>query len=320
MIEWEGYLDPRTGLRFHSLYGERREPSPESLREVDRLVFDIPEVGARYYTFIWTLALCMKACEALGIPVTVLDRPNPIDGKTMEGGVLDPEFASFVGLYPIPVRHGQTMGGLARYFQARYFPRVELEVVDCEGWDRARYLDETEFPWVMPSPNMPSVQTALVYPGMCLLEGTRMSEGRGTTRPFEMLGAPFIDAWRFCEALQKEKLPGVWFRPATFLPTFQKHAGTLCQGCFVHVTDRRKFESVLTGVAVIRAAASLYPGDFAWLPPPYEYETEKLPFDILAGNAWLRESIEQGEDLGRIRERLREELSTFCRKESSYPA
>lgn len=311
MIEWEGYEDPRTGFRFHSLYGAHRKPTPAMLQGVEHLVFDVPEVGARYYTFLWTLALCLEACAELGVPVTVLDRPNPIGGEIAEGGVNEPDYLSFVGWHPLPARTGLTMGEVGRYVQRRFVPGVELEVVQSEGWDRRLMLDETSFGWSMPSPNMPTVETALVYPGMCLVEGTKLSEGRGTTRPFEIVGAPWLDGWRLAESLQAERLPGVRFRPYVFQPTFQKHAGQVCQGVHLRVVDRAAFRPVLTGIAVIRAAFMQNPGAFEWLAPPYEYEEQKMPFDILAGNGWLRPAIEQGTALTEIAERLDGENRAF---------
>ncbi len=307
MVEWEGYTDPRTGLRFHSLYGEHREPTASMLEGVDRLVFDVPDVGARYYTFIWTLAGCMRVCAMLGVPVTVLDRPNPIGGVQVEGPVLQPGFESFVGLHPLPTRHGMTVGEIASHLRGRYYPGCELEVVDLIDWDRRACQDETDVPWAMPSPNMPTVDTAVVYPGQCLLEGTNLSEGRGTTRPFETFGAPWIDGWRLTERLNALSLPGVWFRAVQFQPTFQKHAGQVCQGAFVHVIDRRSFSPVLTTAAVLQEVWRQCP-QAAWNPPPYEYETERLPIDILAGNEWLRVAIEDEVPLDSIRERMESEV------------
>jgi uncharacterized protein YbbC (DUF1343 family) len=308
MVEWEGYTDSRTGLRFHSLYGEHREPTDAMLEGVERIVFDVPDVGARYYTFIWTLALSMKKCAEKEIPVTVLDRPNPIGGARVEGPVLQAGFESFVGLHPLPARHGMTVGEVARYFQSHFYPKCGLSVVEMQGWDRTMYQDETDLPWAMPSPNMPTVDTAVVYPGQCLLEGTNLSEGRGTTRPFEVLGAPWIDAYRLTERLDRFALPGVVFRPYQFQPTFQKFSGEVCQGAFVHVVDRRAFRPVLTTVVVLLAVRELWPDCFAWRQPPYEYEEVKLPIDILAGNAWLRESIDALRPLIEIEERMGEEV------------
>ena len=310
MIEWEGGVDPRTGLVVHSLYGEHREPTDAMLEGLERLVIDLPDIGARYYTFMWTLALCLKACARLGIPVTVLDRPNPI-GSACEGPVLDPRFDSFVGLLPLPTRHGRTLGELARHFQAAHFPSVALEVVACEGWDGASALDATGLPWVMPSPNMPTLETAFVYPGMCLLEGTQLSEGRGTTRPFEIFGAPSIDAWAYAEAMNGLRLPGCHFRPYVFEPTFHKFAGQACGGAFLHVTSRTTFEPVLTAIAALQEVQRGWPSAMLWRPAPYEYEYDKRPIDILAGNDWMRPAIENLEPLAGIRERMTAELATF---------
>jgi uncharacterized protein YbbC (DUF1343 family) len=308
MIEWEGYEDPRTGLTFFSLYGEHREPTDEMLAGLDRVVIDVPDIGSRYYTFIWTTALTMKACERQGIPVTILDRPNPINGVDTEGPLLDPAYASFVGLHPLPARHGLTLGEAARQFKELYYPGVELEVVEVEGWDRSLYADECGAPWAMPSPNMPTVDTAVVYPGMCLIEGTQLSEARGTTKPFEMFGAPFVDGWKLTDELNSRNLPGVIFRPVQFLPTFQKCADEICQGSFLHVTDRRSFKPLLTGCTVIQAVINLWPEDFKWLEPPYEYEWNLMPIDILLGSGEIRKSIESGADL---REALEPNVENF---------
>ncbi len=323
MVEWEGSSDPRTGLVVHSLYGEHREPTSEMLSGIDLLLVDLPDVGARYYTFIWTLALCMKKCEELGIPVTVLDRPNPLGGLQVEGPVLDPAFSSFVGLYPLPVRHGMTVGEIANYLGRHYFPSLSLSIVPMQGWSRSDSFKDTGLPWAMPSPNMPTPDTAIVYPGGCLLEGTNLSEGRGTTRPFETFGAPYLDAWKFAHALNALELPGCRFRATQFEPTFQKHARTLCEGAFLHVTDPRSFEPVLAYVAVMQEAMKQAKGKFEWKQPPYEYETEKLPIDILVGNAWLRECVESLSPLPEVRQRFLQESSIFepLRSESLlYPS
>lgn len=296
MIEWEGYTDPRTGLRFHSLYGEHREPTDEMLAGLDEMVIDIQDVGCRVYTFNWTIALTMKACARNGIPVTILDRPNPI-GSTVEGPGLDPEFTSFVGLHPIPMRHGKTAGELARQIRDEYYSDCELNVVSPEGHDPAAYLDEQDSVWAVPSPNMPTVDTAVVYPGMVLLEGTNLTEGRGTTRPFEMFGAPWIDGWKLADELAGLEMPGCTWRPIQFEPTYQKHAKEICQGCFLHVTERRAFRPAEAACRMLAAVWRLWPNDMGWIDPPYEYEYEKLPIDILLGDPRLRMQIEQGEDV-----------------------
>jgi len=294
MVEWEGFTDPATGVPVHSLYGANRKPTPDMLGEIDLLVVDLQDVGARYYTFIWTLLLVMEACAEAGKRVVVLDRPNPIGGLEREGTVLDPAYRSFVGLAPIPMRHGLTVGELAGWFRSRYAPSLSLDVVWMEGWRRSMWFAETGLPWVMPSPNMPTVDTAAVYPGFCLLEGTTLSEGRGTTRPFEIFGAPFIDPEALVKRLAAYELPGAVFRPLSFEPTFQKHAGRLCGGAQLHVADRDRFGSVVTAAAVLSAIHELWPADFRWKQPPYEYEHEKLPIDILAGGTGFRSDIESG--------------------------
>lgn len=312
MIEWEGLPDPRTGLVIHSLYGKHRQPTPEMLSGIDLFVVDIPDVGARYYTFIWSMALCMESCERAGIPVVVLDRPNPIGGDSVQGTVLDSAFKSFVGLFPLPTRHGMTVGEIATYLRQTAFPRIDLEVVKMDGWNRKMDWGQTGLPWAIPSPNMPTVDTAFVYPGMCLIEATTVSEGRGTTRPFEIFGAPGVDGWKLAESLNSLGLDGVHFRPIQFEPTFNKHTKTLCEGCFIHVTDRSAFDSVLAAIAILQEFVRRFPDAWEWKPPPYEYEFEKWPVDILAGNDWLRKSIEELEPLRRIDERMRAECARFA--------
>jgi uncharacterized protein YbbC (DUF1343 family) len=295
MVEWEGFRDPATGLPAYSLYGDHRKPTRRMLADLDVLVVDLQDVGARYYTFIWTLLLCLEACAEEGKAVMVLDRPNPLGG-VREGNVLDSAYRSFVGLAPLPMRHGLSIGELACWFRDRFDLLVDLEVVWCEGWRRAAYWDGTGLPWVMTSPNMPTLDTTLVYPGMCLLEGTELSEGRGTTRPFEICGAPFVEPERLAAALAAYRLPGCRFRPLHFEPTFQKHAGRLCGGVQIHVHDREGFDAVRTAVTLLAAIRRLWPEAFHWKQPPYEYERVKLPIDILAGGPQLREGLEAGAD------------------------
>ena len=314
MIEWQGYRDRKTDLPVHSLYGAVRKPSEKMLRDVDVLVVDLQDVGARYYTFIWTLDLCMEACAALGKSVIVLDRPNPINGVDSEGPVLDPEYASFVGRKPLPVRHGMTIGEVGRYLRELYYPELSYHIIRMEGWQRGMWFDETGLPWVLPSPNMPTLDTAIVYPGMCLLEGTMLSEGRGTTRPFEMFGAPYIDPDKLVAALREYRLPGVFFRPLSFRPTFQKHAEKICGGAQMHVTDRSRFRSWETAVAILKAVHDLYPKRFAWKQPPYEYETVRMPIDILAGTDRLRRHIESGTPLRDMQRGWLAQLKTFTAK------
>jgi uncharacterized protein YbbC (DUF1343 family) len=313
MIEWEGFRDKWTGLPVYSLYGKTRRPTAEMLRDLDALVIDLQDVGARYYTFIWTMALAMQACRDAGKALVVLDRPNPIGGKAIEGPVLAPAYSSFVGLHPLPVRHGMTMGEIALYLGTLY-PGIRLQVIKMTGWERGMRFEDTGLPWVLPSPNMPTVDTAAVYPGICLLEGTNLSEGRGTTRPFEIFGSPFIDPDRLIGRLSEFGLEGAVFRPLYFLPTFQKHAGTLCGGAQIHVTDRERFKPFKTGVAVMKAVFDLYPEEFSWKNPPYEYEERLLPIDILAGTDQLRKDIEAGTGLDTMEQWWGEELAGFNRE------
>ena len=283
MVEWQSYEHPRLRIPVHSLYGEQREPTQAMLESIDALLIDLQDVGARYYTFIWTMFLCMRACEQCGVDVIVLDRPNPITGMAVEGPRLDPAYRSFVGLHPLPIRHGRTIGELAALFRDEAFPQCRLTVLPMKGWDRAMWFDQTGLPWVMPSPNMPSLETATVYPGMCLLEGTNVSEGRGTTRPFELFGAPFINAEAVARELNQVGLPGVHFRENWFQPTFQKFAGEICGGAQLHVTDRNRFTPFQTGIEIIRTIRRMYHDSFLWKEPPYEYEYKRLPIEVLLG-------------------------------------
>ena len=293
MIESPHAKDARRNVPVFSLYSETREPTPEMLDLIDVLVVDIQDVGARIYTFIYTMANCLRAAARKGLPVIVCDRPNPIGGLAVEGPMLEQGYESFVGQFSIPMRHGMTVAELARLFNDGYGIGAELEVVPMEGWARDMYWDETGLPWVMPSPNMPTLDTAIVYPGTVLFEGTMLSEGRGTTRPFELIGAPWLDGERLAERMNGARLAGVYFRPATFEPTFQKHAKATCGGCQIHVTSRQGFEPVKVGVSLMRECYGLAPDRFKWREPPYEYEHDKMPIDILAGSPTLRQQIER---------------------------
>ena len=293
MIETTHGFDGTRRVPVYSLYSETREPTADMLRDVERLVIDLQDVGTRIYTYIYTMANCLKAARRHGVKVIVCDRPNPIGGRAVEGPMLQEGFESFVGQYPIPMRHGMTIGELARLFNEHFGIGADLDVVTMDGWRRGLYHDTAAAPWVMPSPNLPTLDTAIVYPGTVLFEGTSVSEARGTTRPFELVGAPEVGAERFAAALNTLELPGVVFRPAVFEPTFHKHAHLPCGGCQIHVTDRERFQPVLTGIALVQAFRSADPR-FKWRDPPYEYEYERLPFDILAGSTTLREQIEAG--------------------------
>jgi uncharacterized protein YbbC (DUF1343 family) len=294
MIETSHDADDLRRAPVYSLYSETREPTAGMLEGLDVLVIDLQDVGTRIYTYIYTMANCLVAARTHRVRAIVCDRPNPIGGVAVEGPMLGPGFESFVGLYPIPMRHGMTIGELARLFNDHFAIGADLTVMPMEGWRREMYHDTAGAPWVMPSPNMPTLDSAIAYPGTVLFEGTSASEGRGTTRPFELVGAPGVRAELFADQMNRLSLAGVFFRPAVFEPTFHKHAHRTCGGCQIHVRDRRVFRPVLTGVALVAALRAEGPDRFAWRDPPYEYERDKMPFDILAGSSELREQIERG--------------------------
>jgi len=318
MIETPHATDPRLGVPVFSLYSETREPTPEMLDLIDVLVIDLQDVGARIYTFIYTMANCLRAAAKAGIPVIVCDRPNPIGGIQVEGPMLEPGYESFVGLYAIPMRHGMTVAELARLFNEQYGIGAALEIVPMEGWSREMYFDDTEIPWIMPSPNMPTLDTAIVYPGTVLFEGTMVSEGRGTTRPFELIGAPWLDGAALAASLNQTGLAGIHFREVVFEPTFQKHVKLPCGGCQIHVTSRWDFEPVKAAVAVMRECVRLGSGQFKWRDPPYEYEHDKMPIDILAGSPALREQIEQQLPIEEIATSWREGVKDFEESRKQY--
>jgi len=318
MVETPHRDDPRRRVPIYSLYSETREPTPEMLRGVDVLLVDLQDIGARIYTYIYTMANCLRAAARHGVPVIVCDRPNPIGGTAVEGDRLRRGWESFVGLFPIPMRHGMTIGELAKLFNKEFGIGASLDVIPMEGWTRSAYGDSSGLPWVMPSPNMPTLDTAIVYPGTVLFEGTMLSEGRGTTRPFELVGAPWIDAERFAGEMNALGLDGVYFRPAGFEPTFQKHAKQPCGGCQIHVTDRELFKPVKTGVALIEMFRRFDPVRFEWRQPPYEYEHQKMPIDILAGSDVLRQQMERGLPVEEIAASWRDEEQEFRRLRQPY--
>lgn len=313
MIESGHYSDPRTGLPVHSLYSEVRKPTPEMLEGLEVLFYDLQDVGVRVYTFSWTLALAMEACAEAGVKVVVLDRPNPVGGLVREGPVLRGGFESFVGLHPEPLRHGFTMGELARWLRAARGIECDLEVVAMDGWRRDMFWEDTGLPFVIPSPNLPTPDSCVVYPGMVLVEGTLLSEGRGTTRPFELVGAPHLDPYALVEAIAPEDVAGARLRPCWFEPTFQKHKERLCGGVQIHVTDRLAFRPVRAAVALFRACRDVAPEQFAWRPPPYEYEERLMPIDILWGSSALREGIDAGRSVAEILRGVDEECAGFGR-------
>ena len=287
-------IDQRTGIPIYSLYGDVKAPTADMLQNLDAVVFDIQDIGCRYYTFIWTMALIMQSCAEYGKKMIVLDSPNPITGNHVEGSSISPGFTSFVGMYPVPVRHGLTVGEMALYLNTEHSIGAELTVVPCRGLARDMWFDETGLPWVAPSPNMPTPQTALLYPGTCLIEGTNVSEGRGTSKPFKLIGAPWIDAYELAEYLNAMDLPGVAFRPVWFKPEFSKYNGVSCGGVQVHVLNRNEFMPVQTGLHLVHALHYLYPADFRFRD---EDASGRSFFDLLAGTDEIRLAISGGESV-----------------------
>jgi uncharacterized protein YbbC (DUF1343 family) len=311
MVESPHLKDPDLNIPVFSLYGEAREPTKEQLSLIDILLIDLQDVGCRVYTYIWTLYLAMAACSRAGVEVVVLDRPNPIGGDIVEGNLLQEDSYSFVGYAPIPMRHGMTMGELAGFFLRILHIPFPLHVIKMNGWKRNMYFKDTHLPWVFPSPNMPTFDTAMVYPGQVLLEGTNISEGRGTTRPFEIFGAPFLRCKEVRREMEKQGLSGFILREQAFEPTFQKWAGERCLGFQIHVTDHRSYQPYLTSLALISAIKKLHPEDFQWKMPPYEYEFERLPMDLIVGNQKIRRAVEQGAKAGYLKAMMREDEKMF---------
>ena len=322
MVPIDNEVDLLSGLDIKSLYGKNKDslvPDPALLHDIDNLVFDIQDIGSRYYTFIYTMANCMIICKQAGTRMVVCDRPNPINGTSVEGNLVGEAWRSFVGQYPLPNRHGMTVGELARLFNEHFGIHCDLTVVPMSGWSREMWYDQTGMIWTPPSPNMPTLATATVYPGMCLIEGTLLSEGRGTTLPFEQIGAPFIDPHKLVARLETDShlLPGVFFRPQYFKPMFQKHAGEVCAGLQLHITDRDQFKPLLTTLALLRAIAEIYPDQLQWRTEPYEFVSDRLAIDLLYGNPKLRETIfTDSFSLPALEER--EELSAFLPLRQEY--
>ena len=311
--------DPRTGVRAHSLYGKdfaSLTPRDEHLRGLEALIFDVQDAGSRYYTYLATMGLAMQAAGKHKLRFLVLDRPNPIGGVAVEGGVIHPGFESFVGLFPVCARHGLTAGEYARLINEKI--GCDLQVIPMRGWRRDLYFGETRLPWVMPSPNMPTPETALVYPGMCLLEGTNLSEGRGTTRPFELFGAPWLDARRLAADLTRERLEGVRFRPCAFTPTWDKHKGQRCHGVQIHVFYPRGLDSVRLGVAAVAHARAQDPAKFRWRTERYEFVEDKPAIDLLTGNAIFRARAEQGASVDQLCGLWSEERASFARERERF--
>lgn len=292
MIESADRIDPGTGLPVFSLYGDTRIPTDHMLDSIDVLLVDLQDVGTRVYTFIYTLSYCMEAARQNGKKVIVLDRPNPVGGDLVEGNLLQTDCSSFVGRYPIPMRHGLTIGELAILFNTQLGIGCDLEVVTIKGWKRGMLFSQTGLPWVAPSPNLPTAMSALVYPGQVIWEGTNISEGRGTTQPFELFGAPFIAPDALLKKIDPALLAGCILRPVEFEPTSNKWAGHSCKGFQIHVTDPQDYSSYPLSLGLYQAIFHLYPDQFAYKQPPYEYEYKRLPMDLIIGDQTVRQRIE----------------------------
>ncbi|TMQ24641.1 MAG: DUF1343 domain-containing protein [Deltaproteobacteria bacterium] len=321
MISVDAGRDARSDLPVHSLYGSTLaslSPTPEMLDAIDVMVYDIQDVGSRYYTFVWTMVLAMRACAKAGKAFCVLDRPNPLDGLHVEGAMIAPGFESFIGLVSCPNRHGMTAGEIARWRHSVEKLDLELVVLGMRGWQRDMRFDHTGLPWVMPSPNMPTTDTALVYPGMCLIEGTELSEGRGTTRPFELAGAPYLDGHRLAADLAAMELPGVMFRPAIFTPMFHKHHSKPCGGVQLHVTNLETFRPYRTGVAFLKACYDQSPASFRWRDKAYEFVDAIPAIDLLAGGPAIREGIEAGASLDELAARWPRDEGDFAAERADY--
>lgn len=312
MIEWQSQRHPEYKIPLFSLYGEHRKPTPEMLKELDVLIIDLQDTGTRIYTYIWTVKLCMEACAEAGIPVWVLDRPNPISRIACDGPVLKEEFFTFVGGGCIPLCHRMTLGEMAIWVKEKYHPSCHLKIIRMENWWRSSLYSETGLPWVLPSPNMPALQTAIVYPGTVLIEALNLSEGRGTTLPFELFGAPFVNAEKLRKFLINRKIKGCAFRIHNYIPTFHKFRGELCNGVQIHVTDIADFKPVETAVEIFDAIIETStPGSLLFIPPPYEYEYKLMPFDILSGDSGIRETLLRRGDIKVEFQRWSHEIELF---------
>jgi len=318
MIESVHSTDVVTSLPMYSLYGEHRKPTPEMFADIDVLFVDLIDVGTRVYTFIWTLVYCMEAAAEMGKKIVVLDRPNPIGGELVEGNVLDEDYRSFVGLYPLPMRHGMTVGELALMFNKEFQIDADLEVISIDGWRRSEMMRETGFPWLPPSPNMPTPETALVYPGQVIWEGSNVSEGRGTTMPFEYVGAPYWNPAEIVARLGDTDLPGCVLREVFFEPTSGKWAGQGCRGFHIYVTDGHTFRPYRTSLALLRAVVGLYPDYFLYKEPPYEYEYVKLPMDLILGDQQLRLELERGTAIDSLEKGWQGRLTEFMNIRENY--
>lgn len=318
MIGSEHLTDLMLNIPVFSLYGETRWPTQAMFDHIDVLIVDIQDVGTRVYTFVYTMSYCMEAARRFGKRVVVLDRPNPVGGEVVEGNLLRPDHASFVGRYPIPMRHGMTIGELALLFNRHFGIGCDLQVIQMDGWRRAMFFEDTGLPWVAPSPNLPTPMSAMVYPGQVIWEGTNVSEGRGTTQPFELFGAPFIDTRQILKRLGGRRLPGMVLRPGAFEPTSNKWTGKLCHGFQMHVQDRWSFRPYAASLKLLQAILELHSNEFQWKQPPYEYEYEKLPFDLITGDPAIREALENGASVKDMAAEWRKYLDEFVKTSREY--
>jgi uncharacterized protein YbbC (DUF1343 family) len=318
MIETPHMRDSRTGLMVYSLYSETRVPTAEMCDEIDTFVVDLQDVGCRIYTYTYTMAYCMMAAAKFGKRVVVCDRPNPINGVTVEGNVTEKEFTSFVGQFELPTRPGMTIGEMARMFNEHFGIGCDLEVIKMDGWRREMWHEETGLPWVLPSPNIPTIDTCVVFPATVHLEGTELSEGRGTTMPFELNGAPYIDPYAWAAALREYDFPGVAFREAYFRPTFSEFTGETCGGVHIHVTDRSALTPVVLGIAMVKTARDMYPDHFLWRQNDYEYEFGRNPFDIVCGTDKIRKALESGASVRDIEADWQQGLNEFIAARRAY--
>ena len=318
MIESDHTVDGVTGLPMYSLYGDLRKPTPEMFESFDILLIDLVDVGTRVYTFMYTMAYCLMTAADAGKKVIILDRPNPIGGKIIEGNILQDDCSSFVGLFPLPMRHGLTMGELALLMNREFRIGADLSVVPVSGWQREHFFRDTGFPWVAPSPNMPTPECALVYPGQVIWEGTNISEGRGTTLPFEYVGAPFWQHQEILDYLEKTNLPGCYLRSIVFEPTSGKWAQKSCNGFQIHVTDAQRFQPYRTSLALFQASIILYPDNFQYKRPPYEYEYERLPMDLIIGDRKIRIRLEAGESVEVLENDWQPGLQQFDKLRANY--
>lgn len=307
-------VDRKTGIPVYSLYGERKIATEDMLKDIEVLIFDMQDMGVRFYTYIYTMANMMKSAAEHHIPFYVLDRPNPINGVKVEGNLISEVFCSFVGDYGLPIRHGMTIGEVATYINHEFHLGCELTVISMENWCRGYWFDETGLQWVMPSPNATSIDMAALYPGMCFFEGTNLSEGRGTTKPFEIIGAPWIKSEEWIKSLSHYQLDGILFREANFKPFTSKYSGELCQGVQVHITNREQLQPIKVALSMLQTVSNLYPQQFHWIPP----FNNRYFIDLLTGTDQVRSAIDRQEDVLKWYGNQRQDVSMFEEKRRNY--